>query len=169
MMIDQQNLYPSYVPFGRLPMFPIVLTIHSILRWLVILFAILALYRMYSGWIGRKSWTKSDDRAGLLFTIVFDVQVLVGIILYFFLSPTTTGFLSGTITSRSPSVLFFGLEHVLTMVIALGVAHMGRSIARKAPTGEEKFRRASLFFTFAVVLILLAIPWPFSPVSRPLI
>lgn len=150
-------------------MYSLVLTIHSILRWLVILLAVLALARMYSGWLGSKPWTKGDDRAGLLFTIVFDLQVLVGLILYFFLSPITSGFLGGTVTAGGPGVLFFGIEHIVVMLIALGVAHMGRSMAKKAATDQEKFRRASLFFTFAVVLVLLAIPWPFSPVSRPLI
>lgn len=148
-------------------MYLIVLSIHNILRWLVIIFAVLALFRMYRGWLGRREWTKADDQAGMLFTIILDLQLLVGAILYFFLSPVTTAMLSGTLSSRGPSVTFFGLEHVLVMLAAVIVAHIGRSMAKKAPDSTAKFRRAALWFSASVLMILIAIPWPFSPISRP--
>lgn len=148
---------------------PIVLTIHSIVRWLVIIFAILALVRMFSGWVGRRSWTQADDRAGILFTSMLDLQVLVGLILYFFLSPITTSLLNGTGSISSPGVRFFGVEHILMMLVGVVVAHVGRSISKKAPASNVKFSRAAILYSLAVVIILLAIPWPFSPISRPLI
>lgn len=148
-------------------MFTFVLTLHNIFRWVVVITAVLALVRMYSGMSGRKVWTAADDRAGMLFTMMLDIQILSGIILYFFLSPTTKAFLSGQAGMGNALARYFAVEHVLMMVIAAVVAHMGRSLLKKARTDQGKFRRGALYFTIAVLLILFAIPWPFLPTGRP--
>jgi hypothetical protein len=148
-------------------MYPIVLTLHNIMRWLVILAAVYALVRMYSGLAGRKSWSRADDRAGMLFTIMLDIQILLGIILYVFLSPTTTSFLTGQAGMGNALVRYFAVEHTFMMVIAAVLAHVGRSLAKKGATSRIKFRIGAIWFTIAVLLILFAIPWPFLPTGRP--
>ena len=148
-------------------MYLIVLTIHNIVRWLVIIFATLALIRMVSGWAGRRAWSKADDQAGILFTSMLDLQVLVGLVLYFFFSPATTALLTGTANTSSPLVRFFGIEHILWMLVGVVVAHIGRVVSKKASTSIAKFSRATILYTLAIVIILVAIPWPFSPISRP--
>ena len=148
-------------------MYPIFLTLHNIVRWLVVIAAVLVLVRMYGGLLGRRSWTPADDRAGMLYTMLLDIQALLGIILYVFLSPTTTAFLTGQTGMSNPLARYFGVEHVFLMVIALVVAHVGRSLAKKGATAAWKFRRGAIFFTVSVLLLLFAIPWPFLPTGRP--
>ena len=53
------------------------------------------------------------------------------------------------------------MEHSLLMLIAIVVAHIGRSRTKKAATDSAKFKQAALFFGLALLLILAAIPWPF--------
>jgi hypothetical protein len=147
-------------------MYTFFLTLHNLTRWLVVIFAVLALVRMYSGMIGRKAWTAADNRAGMLFTMFLDIQVLLGLILYFF-SPTTLSFLGGQAGMANALVRFFAVEHTLLMLVAVVIAHVGRSLSKKASSDAGKFRRGALWFTIAVLLILFAIPWPFMPVARP--
>ena len=47
------------------------------------------------------------------------------------------------------------------MIIAVIVAHIGRARSKKADSDTGKFKQAAIFFTAAMVLVLLAIPWPF--------
>lgn len=148
-------------------MYPFVLTIHNILRWLVVITAVLALVRMWAGWLGKKKWTRADDRAGMLFTMMMDLQILVGLILFFFFSPTTLSLLGGSASMSSPLVRYFAAEHLTMMVLAVVLAHVGRSLSKKAADDGRKFRRAAIWFTIAVLLILAAIPWPFMPIARP--
>jgi hypothetical protein len=63
------------------------LTVHSYLRWLVILAGLMAFVRAASRASGRKPWTPADDRAGFWFVTALDTQLLLGILLYAFLSP----------------------------------------------------------------------------------
>lgn len=142
----------------------ILITLHNISRWLVLVFGILAAARAFSGWRGKKAWTPADDRAGVLFTSLLDLQLLFGLVLYFtspFMAPILKNF--GAAMGNSFQ-RFFAVEHLGAMLLAIIVAHVGRSLSKKAATDKAKHKRAAIGFTVALVLILAAIPW-----SRPLL
>lgn len=146
------------------------LTLHNITRWLIIGFAVWALVRAYSGWFKKLEWNKSDDRAGILFTSMIDLQVLLGLLLYFLFSPAARQLVANfSLAMKIPDVRFFGMEHVLIMVIAMIVAHVGRTLSKKAKTTIAQHRAAAISYSLAILIILAAIPWPFlSDRARPL-
>jgi len=49
-------------------MYPIVLAIHNIIRWVILIAGAVAVIRAYMGWFGKREWTETDRKAGLLFT-----------------------------------------------------------------------------------------------------
>ena len=61
--------------------YTVVLVLHNLWRWLVVLAAIYATARAWFGWLGKRPWTKADQRAGTLFGISLDIQLLLGLIL----------------------------------------------------------------------------------------
>lgn len=139
-------------------MYAIVLTIHSLLRWAVLAAGLAAVVRG-----GAK-----DESAGKWFTILLDVQMLLGLLLYFVLSPFTRAALGDFGAAMGNSQLrFFAVEHVFGMVIALALAHIGRAKVRKAPA-DRKAKLAMIFYGLALVAIVASIPWPGMPAGRPL-
>lgn len=151
-------------------MYPIVLTLHSLLRWAVLILAVLAVARAFSGWLGKKPWSAADDQAGGWFTISMDVQLLLGLLLYGFLSPLTAAAMSDFGAAMgSTGLRYFAVEHATLNVIAVVLAHIGRARSRRAPDALTKHRRAAIFFGLALLAVLAAIPWPFlAGVGRPL-
>lgn len=146
-------------------MYAIVLSLHNIVRWVVLFFAVLALILNYSGWLVRRRWTSLDRLSGVFFTSSLDIQILLGLILYVFLSPLTKAFFGNlSVAITNPELRFFGLTHLLLMVLAAAIAHMGSAISRRARDPWKKHRTAAIFFTIVILIIVLAIPW-----SRPLI
>ena len=144
-------------------MYSFVLATHNILRWFVLIFGILVIIRGFVGWSGKKEWTGLDNKLGLGFTISLDIQVLLGFLLYFVFSPVTKVAFSDIGAAMGNSELrFFLVEHFLMMLIALVVGHIGRSRAKKADTDVGKHKRAAIFYTVAMLLILAAIPWQYS-------
>jgi hypothetical protein len=141
-------------------MYPITLAIHNIVRWIVLILGVLAAARALSGWFGRRAWTETDRKTGAFFGMALDIQFLLGLLLYFLLSPITTAALRNFGAAMSnPVARFFALEHVLYMVIAIVLAHMGSALARRAASDQIKFRTASIFFSLSIVAILLGMPW----------
>jgi hypothetical protein len=54
------------------------------------------------------------------------------------------------------------------MIIAWILVHAGRVSVKKATTSPAKFKKSLLFFGIALLLILIAIPWPFrEAITRP--
>jgi hypothetical protein len=146
----------------------LALTVHSLLRWAVILLGAWAVSRAKRGWFFGRPWTEGDDLAGRLFVIGFDVQVLLGLLLYFVLSPVTTGaFQNMSGAMQDSGVRFWVVEHLAAMLLGLALAHIGRVRLRRATDDRMRHRRAALFFGCALLLVLLGTPWPFMPVGRP--
>ena len=56
---------------------------------------------------------------------------------------------------------YFAVEHILIMIIAVVVAHIGRSRSKKAANDTGKHKQAAIFFAISLLLVFLAIPWPF--------
>jgi len=61
----------------------ILQTLHNLTRWVVIILAVIALARAFSGWLGKKTYTSADARSGSLYAGLFDLQLLLGVILFF--------------------------------------------------------------------------------------
>lgn len=143
--------------------YSIVLTLHNLWRWLVVLAAIYATARAWFGWLGKRPWTKSDQRAGMLFGISLDIQLLGGLILAV-ISPLMQAAYQdlGGLAMQAPFRTLL-MEHMPIMFVALILVHVGSAAARKGADDVARHRRAALWFTAAVLLIAVAIPW-----SRPL-
>jgi Na+/proline symporter len=140
------------------------------LRWIVLLAAIVAAAQALIGWFGKRPWTETDGRLGMFLSISIDLQLLVGLMLYVFLSPATRAAFQNFGGAMSNEVLrFWAVEHVSLMIVALALIHAGRAMSRKAEETMKKHRRAAIFYGLATLIILFAIPWPFFPYGRPLL
>ena len=144
-----------------------LLVVHNLLRWLILLFGIWTLLASIGGSVSKRPFTPTDSRSNFLFTLGMDLQLLVGLGLYF----------SGVWFDRlkhlgenmkDTNIRFFTMEHELMMIIAWILVHAGRVMVKKAATSPLKFRRSLIFFGIALLLILIATPWPFREVvARP--
>ena len=141
---------------------------HSWIRWAVIIAGLVAFVRALFGATRQSPWTPADDRAGFWFLMTLDVQVAIGLLLYF-LSPVTSQALQEFGAAMKDSVLrFWAVEHSFGMLIGIALAHIGRAKARKAGL-VRRHRVAAIFFGLALLAILLSIPWPGSLYARPLV
>jgi hypothetical protein len=150
-------------------MYTALLFLHSWLRWLVILAGVAALGGAVAGVSTRRAWLPGDNWRLALFTHSLDVQMLIGLILYAFLSPVTrSGFENMQLTMRDPILRFFVVEHLVGMVVAIALAHVGRARARKAADAAARHRAVLIFVGLSMVALLLSIPWPGMPGGREL-
>ena len=150
-------------------MYDTALLIHSWLRWAVLVFGLLAVARAVAGRSSRQ-WSRADDRIGALFTGMLDLQMLIGVIMYFAMSPITREAMRDMGAAMANSSLrFWAVEHPVGMLVGLALAHIGRARIRKATDAARKHRIALIFFTLALVVIALSIPWPGRAYGRPLL
>jgi len=143
-----------------------VMALHSWIRWLVIVAGAVAVVRAF---MERGAWSAADDRAGVVFTTILDVQVLLGLLLYLWLSPIVAAARHDFgLSMQNAPLRFWLVEHPIGMIAAIALAHVGRARIRRAAP-QTKTRAARIFFTLALILVLLSNPWPGLPYGRPLV
>jgi hypothetical protein len=141
---------------------------HSLLRWIVIIACVWALVRVWSGFLGRSEWTRKDQTAGLLFTTVLNLQLILGVILYAISPITRTAMMNFSAAMKDSTLRFYAVEHLAGMLLAVVIAQAGYSLAKRAALDRAKFLRAAIAYSIAALLILASIPWPFMKYGRPL-
>ncbi len=149
-------------------MYSILLTLHSFVRWLVLASLLFAIYKSYQGWFSKKHFTKFDNFIRHSTATVSHVQFLIGLLLYY-VSPVVDYFFKNFNEAvHSREIRFFGMEHSLMMFIAISVISAGSMIAKTKVKDTEKFKTMAIWNTIALFIIVVSIPWGFSPlVSRP--
>jgi hypothetical protein len=147
-------------------MHDILLALHNILRWVVVILGIIVLGRALWGWFGKKAWEKTDRMLGIAFTSAFDIQILLGLLLYFFSSSVGLhAFLTqpiGEVLGNQTSLLF-AVEHPVIMILAVVFAHLGSILPKRAKDDPTRYKQAAICFGLALLLTLAAMPW-----ARPL-
>lgn len=115
----------------------IVLTIHSLLRWVIVLVALVAAVKFALGWARKANpETLRVDRALMsAFSGLIDLQTLLGIVFLF-----ATGF-------STPRV-----EHAITMIVAAIVAHLPMAWKKNATATAL---RNNLFVIIAVMVLVI--------------
>jgi Na+-driven multidrug efflux pump len=149
-------------------MYARVLALHSVVRWIVVVLGVVAAVRAVRGQSGRQRWTAADENVGLGFTIALDVQLLLGLALFLFLSPLTTLAVHDLgMAMKTRALRFWTVEHPLLMMAAVVLAHVGRVRTRRTEDSLLRHRAAAMFFGLAVLLVLAGMPWRFLPYGRP--
>ena len=150
-------------------MYGLVLIVHSWNRWLVLIAAIATLVVAIRNLTAGREWTRLNQRLLLLFVSALDVQGLLGLLLYFVLSPIVPKTSSEFKAAMHVSALrFFAIEHITMMVLALIAAHVTSVYVRKASSARARQRRVIGGVALTLLLILSAIPWPWTAAARPL-
>ncbi len=147
-------------------MYSSLLFFHSLFRWLVLLSLGYAIFRAYRGYTGKTLFTKADNSVRHWTATLAHIQLTLGFTLYF-TSPIIKYFFANFKQEiQRIDLTFFGLIHFVLMLIAIVVITVGSALAKRRPTDTEKFRTMLVWFSVALGLIFLAIPWPFSPLAN---
>lgn len=147
----------------------VCLVLHSWLRWVVLTLAVVVAVRAFRGWRGARAWEPSDERAHRALIGVLDLQFLLGVALYLVLSPFRRAFFADLGPAMKVSVLrFFGLEHVVSMLLAVAILHVGRKRSKKQTDVRLRHRLVFMTTLAGFLVAFAAVPWPFSHVKRPL-
>lgn len=133
--------------------------LHSALRWVALILLVITVIGAFTG---GGSFTEGARKRGLFTMIALHVQLLVGLALYFIGQNGIALFEQAEVMSN-PVRRFFAVEHVTGMVLGIVFATLGHSLAKRATTDQAKYRKQQIWFTFALILIVASIPWPFRP------
>lgn len=149
-----------------------LLDFHNLLRWIILILLLISVVIAFTGWMSKRTFRPGDKRIWM-FTLIFShIMLVVG--LYQWLAGRY-----GILTTTPPEDVkvmenkfyrFFWLEHPLFMITAIVLITLAYRISKKPLPSPTKYKRAFWLFAIALLMILLAIPWPFrDKIGRPLL
>ncbi len=151
-------------------MYSVLLLLHSLFRWLVLITLLYTLYRAWTGYRNNKPFTKADNAFRHWTATTAHIQLMIGFTLYLKSPLIKSLFVRFAAGVRHPEMAFFGIAHILLMLIAIVIITIGSAMAKRKTTSREKFLTIIRYYSIALLLIFIAIPWPFSPFAgRPYI
>jgi hypothetical protein len=143
-----------------------MLVIHSYLRYIVLFFIIASIVKSIIGIKNDIKYTDNDKKLNSLAVIFSHLQLLIGLYLYF-TSPTVKIALENMAEAmKSKELRFWSVEHISMMIIAITLITVGNAMAKRVNDSKAKYKKILIFFTLALIIIFIAIPWPWSAVSR---
>lgn len=129
---------------------------HSGLRWVVLILLLVAIVKAAMN-IKSAKYEKGDKMINLFAMVMVHIQVTIGIVMAF--TSGKINYSSGWM--KNPQYRFFGMEHILLMVLAAVVLTIGRKKAEKLEDLSKRNKKIAVWYTIGLILILAGIPWPF--------
>lgn len=152
----------------RFTMYQTLLILHSMNRWLVVTSLVYGIWIAIAGIRSEKVFSTSDNKVRHLTATISHIQLLIGLCLYM-ISPIVKIHVAETVDGGIVSEpTFFRVVHLGMMAVSVVLITIGSAKAKRVETDRLKFLTMLIWFSVALLIILIAIPWPFSPLaSRP--
>lgn len=127
---------------------------HSGFRWVILILLVFAIFNAFT----RKNVYEKKDKMIYLFAMIaMHLMLVFGIVLNF-LSPKVQ-YASGFM--KDASLRFYGMEHLVGMLLAIIIVTLGRRKSENAIEATEKHKKIRVFYTVGLIIVLAMIPWPF--------
>jgi len=147
-------------------MYQTLLICHSFLRWLVLISLLYSIFRAYKGYSSQLLFTKTDDSVRHWTATIAHIQLIFGILIYV-QSPIVKYFWKNFSEGiQNSETVFFGILHIFLMLTGIVLITIGSALAKRKKADSDKFKTMLLWFSVALLIIFIAIPWPFSPFSN---
>jgi heme A synthase len=141
---------------------------HSGWRYVILILIVMAIVYARQTAKGKRAFEGGTKKMGMFTMIAMDIQLLGGLVLYFFFLASQTKFKIGKLTDQLEVSSFrtIAVEHAIGMLIAIVLVHMGYAKAKKALNDTEAGKKQFTYMLIALIIILLSIPWPFLHPER---
>ena len=144
--------------------------LHNLLRWIILILLLVALFRHYAGMSQKRGVNAGDKKIDLFLMIAAHITLILGLVQWsigdFGLNIIRqVGFGAAM---KEAALRFWAVEHITGMIIAIVLITIGRGKVKRA-VDYSAHKKAFTFFLLALIIILAAVPWPFrDAVARPL-
>ncbi len=134
------------------------LFLHSILRYFILFFALVVAVQSLVGMMGNKKFKKVNKQMALALLIFCDLQLVLGLLLYYqkLIAP---GILSSGGVMKDTYSRFYAVEHSVSMIIAIVLVHVGYTVTKKNMDDDRKFKRLFWCSFIALGIFMAMIPW----------
>lgn len=132
---------------------------HSLLRYLVLFAVAYAGITHLVGLLRSTPILNGERTVAIVAMALCHLQLVLGLALYLL----RRGLYENM---AKPTQTFWKYEHLGTMLIAIILVTLGRTLSKRAKEERGKQMRVAIFYLIALGLMLWATPWPFTEIGH---
>ena len=136
-----------------------LLHLHNALRWVILITLLMSIYKLYS--------KKDALKTSKILLISSHSTLVLGLYQYIF-GPVGLKMIQTAgmgVAMKDATTRFWAVEHISSMLLAIVLITIGHISYKKTQNGSK----TTIFYVIALLLIVLAMPWPFKEgIGRPL-
>jgi|JFJP01.1.fsa_nt_gi hypothetical protein len=121
----------------------LLLSIHSHLRWLILIVALIAVVKFAVGWLRGGTYKGMDRGLASGFSGLMDLQAMLGLIFLVWNGLAGAGF------------PMFRIEHAVTMTVAAVVAHL--HVMWKTADDKKRFRNTLFIVLDTLIIVFIGV------------
>jgi formate hydrogenlyase subunit 4 len=140
-----------------------IVKLHSFLRWALLLLMIVSIVKAAMSMSGKNPYTSSDRKRTLFTMIAAHLQLIIGVVLYLQSTAVQSGLGNMGAAMKNSSLRYWTVEHITMMIIAIVFITIGNIRSKKMDTDASKYKQVLIWFGLALLVIIVAMPWPFRP------
>jgi len=134
-------------------MYNFIFQLHSGFRFIVMILLVLAILQSLAGWFGNRPYSEANRKINLFTLISAHIQLLIGLILYF-ISPLVQ---FNSTTMKDSTTRYWTVEHMVMMIFAIVLITIGHARSKRVLAPAGKHRTIAIFYSLALLVIVLAI------------
>ena len=146
-----------------------LLHLHNLLRWVILILIVVAIFRHLTGMNQKRAVNAGDKKIDLFLMIAAHTTLVLGLVQWFVgdfgLKLIQNAGMKAVM--ENSAMRFWAIEHITGMIIAIVLITIGRGKVKRA-VDYTAHKKAFTFFLLALIIILASVPWPFrEAVARP--
>jgi hypothetical protein len=138
-------------------MYKAVIIVHVSTSIISLLAALFVCRNSFVGIIKKLDYSEFCRKSEIFFLVSMYLQLVLGVILYFFLRPENNPRIITIHDAYHFSAMrFWAIEHFSVMMFALFLVQIGKIFTSKLTLDRDKFRYASVYYGVSTLLILVS-------------
>lgn len=139
-----KEIYPYFIQFH---------IIFSVIFLITILYITIHFLR---GLFLRRDYGRTENRLRKIYLIMLYSDLIIGIILYFFLHKPAVA-MSTEEAMRYSNLRFWAIQHFSNILFVVILCTTGNMLIKKVPVSDKKFRYSVLYFGISSVVIIISV------------
>ena len=137
-------------------MYKFLILLHVFTSAVFIIVALTVTVKSIAGWSKNLKYSKTDKYLRYLFLILLYLTLVHGIIMYFFIDPSSKSAVDAEHAIKQASLRFWVVEHFYVMTFALILAQIGGIFIRKTTTDKNRFAYTSFYYGIATLITIVS-------------
>lgn len=136
--------------------YPYFIKFHIIFSVIFLITIVLITIHSVVGWSTGRSYGTTENRLRRLYLTLLYTDLLLGVILYFFLQKPAQVITTGEAMTFS-SLRFWAIQHFSNIVFVVILCTTGNVLIRKTSNSTKKFKYSVFYFGISTIIIIVSV------------